>query len=67
MRTGKNRFVIVARNLVTDEKFVCYEGTNIQEGKKTMRVFRQMDKEEGNEGLYAYQIIKDGSYAYGRL
>ena len=67
MRTGKNKYVIVTRNLITDEKFICYSGTNIQEVKKTMRVFRQMDKEEGNEGLYTYRIVKEGSYAYGRM
>lgn len=67
MRTGKNKFVIVARNLATDEKFVCYKGTNMQEGTRTMRVFRQMDKEEGNEGLYAYSVVKEGTLGYERL
>lgn len=64
MRTEKTRIVVVARNLETDEKFICYEGTNLLEGKLTMRVFKQMDKEEGNEGLYAYSVLQKGTLGY---
>lgn len=67
MRTGKTRIVVVARNLATDEKFICYEGTNLLEGKLTMRVFKQMDKEEGNEGLYAYSVLQEGTLGYERM
>lgn len=61
MRTGRTRIVVVARNLETGEKFICYEGTNLLEGKLTMRVFKQMDKEEGNEGLYFYSVLQKGT------